>query len=107
MTSMITPPTTPPTTPEKAIINLNIPNPYAEKETVISNTGHCCSGCFYYIQKVFTIKLLYTCTYLPLSVFLIANILELNLTEFLNKRKYHITRKWKSVPILLCTLNMK
>jgi hypothetical protein len=36
---MITPPTTPPTTPEKAIINLNIPNPYAEKETVISNTG--------------------------------------------------------------------
>ena len=39
MTSMITPPTTPPTTPEKAIINLNIPIPYAEKETVISNTG--------------------------------------------------------------------
>ena len=33
MTSMITPPTTPPTTPEKAIINLNIPIPYAEKET--------------------------------------------------------------------------
>jgi hypothetical protein len=35
---MITPPTTPPTTPEKAIINLNIPNPYAEKETT-SGTG--------------------------------------------------------------------
>jgi hypothetical protein len=34
-------------------------------------------------------------------------LLELNLTEFLNKRKYHITRKWKSVPILLCTLNMR
>ena len=37
MTSMITPPTTPPTTPEKAIIKLNIPIPYAEKD--ISNTG--------------------------------------------------------------------